>query len=90
MRMCVSCRQSKPKRELVRIVCNKDGEVKVDTSGKAPGRGAYICRDKACLEKARKARTLERVFSCRIEHDVYENLASVIDRLNLLSQGGGS
>lgn len=88
MRMCVSCRQSKPKRELIRIVCTKEGAVSADPSGKASGRGAYICRDKACLEKARKTKVLERTFSCKIEPEVYEKLAFAIDMPDTKPGGG--
>ena len=47
--MCVACRQGRPKRELIRVVKNKEGVVAVDTTGKAQGRGAYLCPDIACL-----------------------------------------
>ena len=50
-RTCVACRQVKPKRELVRVVRAPDGHVRVDETGKAHGRGAYLCRDRACWEK---------------------------------------
>ena len=62
----------KDKRTLVRIVRNKEGEISVDLKGKKPGRGAYICRDIACLDKAQKARRLERAFSAQIEPDIYD------------------
>ena len=84
MRMCAGCGEMKPKRELVRIVrapekLNEAGEplprpIDLDTTGKRPGRGAYICRDPECLAKARKARRLERAFSCKIPDEVYERL----------------
>lgn len=54
MRMCIGCRAMKPKRELLRIVRSAAGTVDADLTGRAPGRGAYICRDAACLEKAIK------------------------------------
>ena len=86
--MCVACRQSKPKKELIRIVCTKEGAVSADMSGRAAGRGAYICRDKACLEKAQKTRILEKTFSCRIEPEVYENLAFAIEMPEPETGGG--
>lgn len=52
--MCIACREGKPKRELIRVVKNKEGEVSVDTTGKAQGRGAYLCASEQCLEKASK------------------------------------
>lgn len=84
MRMCTGCSQMKPKRELVRIVKapeKLDGNgaplpqpIELDLTGKKPGRGAYICRDPECLRLARKARRLERAFSCKIPDEVYERL----------------
>ena len=60
MRMCVGCREMKPKKELIRVVRPPEGSVMLDRTGKAAGRGAYVCPSSACLEKARKAKTLER------------------------------
>lgn len=72
LRKCIGCGEMKDKRTLVRIVRNKEGEISVDLKGKMPGRGAYICRDIACLDKAQKARRLERAFSAQIEPDIYD------------------
>ena len=52
MRMCVGCRESKPKRELIRVVRAPDGTVSMDPGGKKPGRGAYVCRQESCLMRA--------------------------------------
>ena len=77
MRMCTGCGEMKPKKELVRVVKAPDredgsgGEVSLDLTGKKPGRGAYLCRDPECLRAARKARRLEKAFSCRIPDEVY-------------------
>ena len=60
MRMCVSCREMQPKKELVRVVRTPEGAVVLDTTGRANGRGAYLCKKCACLEKAIKSRALER------------------------------
>lgn len=60
MRQCLGCRQMKPKRELVRVVRSPEGVLSIDLRGKAPGRGAYVCRDAACLEKAIRSKALER------------------------------
>ena len=54
MRMCVGCREMKPKVQLLRVVKPSDGEAHIDRTGKAPGRGAYVCDDLECLRKARK------------------------------------
>ncbi len=74
MRKCTGCNEMKPKKELVRVVRSPEGEVSLDLTGKKPGRGAYVCRDAACLSKARKAGRLERAFSCEIPPDVYERM----------------
>jgi hypothetical protein len=80
MRMCVSCRQSKPKKELIRIVKNKEGEVRVDTTGKMNGRGAYICADAACLEKAYKNKLLSRILETDFNEEMFEEANRVILR----------
>ncbi len=72
MRMCTGCGEMKPKKELVRVVRSKEGEISLDLVGKKPGRGAYVCRSLDCLKKARKARRLERGFSCKIPEELYD------------------
>ncbi|MCL6643571.1 MAG: YlxR family protein, partial [Dehalococcoidia bacterium] len=59
MRMCLGCQEMKPKKELIRVVKNKENEISIDYTGKKPGRGAYICQSAACLESARKHKRLE-------------------------------
>ncbi|MBQ9757409.1 MAG: YlxR family protein [Clostridia bacterium] len=76
-RMCAACREVKEKQQLLRIVKNKDGVV-TDLSGKAPGRGAYICKNGECLKKAKKSRALERSLSCSIDAELYEKLEELI------------
>lgn len=73
-RMCSGCSEMKPKKELVRIVRTKEGEISLDLTGKKAGRGAYICNDVECLKKARKARRLEKSFSAQIPNEVYDEL----------------
>ncbi len=73
-RTCVGCREAKPKKELLRIVRTPEGEIKLDPTGRANGRGAYICRDGACLRRAQKSKGLERSLKCAIEPGVYESL----------------
>ena len=63
MRQCVGCREMKPKKELVRVVKSPEGVISMDLKGKAPGRGAYVCREAECLRRAVKSRALERAFS---------------------------
>jgi predicted RNA-binding protein YlxR (DUF448 family) len=74
LRKCIGCGEMKDKRELVRIVRNKEGEISVDLIGKKPGRGAYICKSIECLDKAQKAKRLERAFSTRIEPEIYDTM----------------
>ena len=74
MRQCLGCREMKPKRELIRVVRSPQGEISLDFRGKAPGRGAYVCPDPACLKKAIRARALERAFSVQIPAEIYERL----------------
>ncbi|MGN1234873.1 MAG: RNase P modulator RnpM [Christensenellaceae bacterium] len=78
MRQCVSCRQQKPKKELCRIVREKDGTILVDRTGKNPGRGAYICTDPACFQKLKKTRGLNRAFSTEVPLEIYERLEEEI------------
>lgn len=74
LRMCVGCREMKPKKELIRVVRSPEGEINIDFKGKAPGRGAYLCRDKACFEKAYKNKLLEKALNKAIESEIYERL----------------
>lgn len=74
MRSCIGCREQKAKKDLIRIVKNKDNEVFVDRIGKANGRGAYLCDDINCLDKAIKTKALNRSFSMDINENVYEEL----------------
>ena len=81
MRMCTACREMKPKRELVRIVKTSEGEIKLDTTGKLNGRGAYICKDKECLMKAQKANALSRAFQTSVSEEIYNQLQTEFDNL---------
>ena len=74
MRMCLGCCEMKPKRELIRVVKSKEGDISLDLTGKKSGRGAYICKSVECFEKARKARKFERSFSCMISEDIYNSM----------------
>lgn len=74
MRMCLGCGEMKPKRELIRVVKSKEGDISLDLTGKKSGRGAYICKSVECFEKARKARKFERSFSCMISEDIYKSM----------------
>lgn len=74
MRQCVGCREMKPKKELIRVVRSPEGNVSLDFRGKAPGRGAYLCQDPACLKRAIKAKALSRVFETEIPQEIYDSL----------------
>ena len=80
VRMCIACRQPREKKELIRIVKNSDGAVSVDTTGKAQGRGAYICPSVECLEKAYKSKALNRSLECAMTEEVFSELKRVILR----------
>ena len=77
-RTCMACNEQKEKQELLRIVKSKDGIIEVDLTGKKSGRGAYICRNEACLEKLIKTKRLERVFEKEISPEIYESIRGVI------------
>lgn len=73
-RMCVGCQEMRPKKELIRVVKNAEGEVSIDLTGKKPGRGAYICKNIDCLEKAIKTKRIERSFEMKISDEIYNRL----------------
>ena len=74
MRTCIACRTEKPKKELMRIVKTKDGVFTLDRTGKVSGRGAYVCDDKACMEKVIKKKMLKHAFAIDVPDEVYEVL----------------
>lgn len=79
LRRCLGCFESKPKKELIRIVKSQDGEISLDKTGKKQGRGAYICYDRECLEKVIKTKKLDKEFDVTISADIYENLRRDLD-----------
>ena len=81
MRMCVGCREMKPKRELIRVVRSPEGEVSMDPVGKKPGRGAYVCRSVDCLKRAIKQRQLERQLEVQLTPEVAQALQDTIENL---------
>ena len=86
MRKCMGCMQMFPKKELVRVVRTKTGEdenafeISLDLTGKKAGRGAYVCRDLACLQLARKAKRIARALDCTIPDAVYDRLEQEMQR----------
>lgn len=77
-RTCMGCNTKKDKKDLIRIVKNKNNEVSIDRTGKLEGRGAYICDDINCLEKVIKSKRLERILDIKLSEEIYENLRGVI------------
>ena len=73
-RQCMGCRERKEKRELIRVVRAPDGSVSLDFRGKAPGRGAYICPDMACLKKALRSKALDRSLEVTVPEEIYARL----------------
>lgn len=79
IRQCLGCREQKAKNELLRVVRAPDGSVSLDFRGKAPGRGAYICRSGDCLKKAVRSKALERSLEVPIPEEVYERLRQELE-----------
>lgn len=73
-RMCVGCREMKDKRELIRVVKTPEGEITIDPKGKMNGRGAYLCPNEDCLQKAVKSKGLERAFKQQITAEIFSSL----------------
>ncbi|MBP5231577.1 MAG: YlxR family protein [Clostridia bacterium] len=79
-RKCVSCGGHFPKSALIRVVRTADGKAEIDLTGKADGRGAYLCTDPKCLAAAKKARRLERALSVRLPEDLYDRLTAILEK----------
>jgi predicted RNA-binding protein YlxR (DUF448 family) len=77
-RMCVACHTMKPKKELFRVVAGGDGLIFMDKSGKANGRGAYVCQAAECLAKAKKSKGLERALKQPVTDEVWNMLNGII------------
>lgn len=75
----MGCNSKKDKKDLIRIVKNKQNEINVDKTGKQEGRGAYICNNVECLEKVIKSKRLEKVLEIKISDEIYENLKKLIN-----------
>lgn len=74
LRRCVGCGEMKDKRELIRVVRTTEGEITIDFKGRTNGRGAYVCNNPECLDKAFKSKSLERAFKVEIPPEVYDSL----------------
>ncbi|MCK9267308.1 MAG: YlxR family protein [Alkaliphilus sp.] len=80
LRKCLGCNEMKPKKELLRVTHNSQGVISVDLTGKAHGRGAYICNSKECFEKAKKAKAFNRAFKSDVPDEIYESLINEITK----------
>ena len=80
-RQCIGCGQMKDKKELIRILKTQDGSIVIDATGKKNGRGAYICPDEECLQKAFKTKGLERSFKMAIDQSIYDELKKELDNI---------
>ncbi len=81
MRMCVGCREMKPKKELLRVVRSPEGEVSLDSTGKKPGRGAYCCYNADCLRRALKQGQLDRQLEVKLGAEVNAQLTQTMEQL---------
>lgn len=79
-RTCIGCNTQKLKKDLIRVVKNANGEIRLDKTGKLPGRGAYLCDNAECLKKAIYSKKLERCFKTKIEAEVYQELQNRIEK----------
>lgn len=82
LRQCVGCGEMKSKKEMMRVIKTPEDEILLDDTGKRNGRGAYICRERSCLQKAQKSRGLERSLKHAISDEVYDKLLKEFDKLN--------
>ncbi len=78
MRQCLGCNEHKPKIELIRILRTPEGEITLDLTGKKSGRGAYICKNPACLKKLRKSRRAEANLGVTIPEEVWDALEAAL------------
>ena len=80
--MCVACREMKEKREMFRVVKNAAGEIFADFSGKAAGRGAYICNNDECMKRLKKQRLINKAFSAPVSDEVYRRIEEEVQSQN--------
>ena len=79
LRQCLGCREMKAKKDLLRVVRSKEGEISLDLRGKASGRGAYVCPNADCLKRAIRAKALSRAFDTEIPQEIYDALLSQME-----------
>ena len=81
LRQCVGCGEMKGKRDMMRVLKTAENEICLDITGKKNGRGAYVCKSRECLRKARKNKGLERSFKMSIPGEVYDTLEEEFNKL---------
>ena len=77
-RTCMGCNIKGDKKDFIRVVKNKEGQINIDKTGKMPGRGAYLCDNIECLEKAIKTKRIDKIFETKIDDEIYEKLRGVM------------
>lgn len=82
MRRCIGCGEQREKKDLIRIVRTTEGEISLDVTGRMNGRGAYLCRDRDCLEKAWKRRSLNKAFRMPVSAETYRILSEEMEKMN--------
>ncbi len=81
VRQCVTCRTARPKRELLRVVTDANGVISLDPTGKKAGRGAYVCRNRHCLEQAIRGHKLDRSLKTRVDEATIAALTAQLEAL---------
>ena len=79
IRQCMGCREHHPKQELLRVVKDPGGDISIDTTGKTPGRGVYICKTQECFKKIRKNRAIERNLHTSIPQDIFDKIQTMLN-----------
>ena len=82
LRLCIACGTQRSKKEMIRIVKSKDSVISLDPTGRAAGRGAYICNDIDCIQKAEKSKALDRSFKMKVQKETYLKLAEEMKELS--------
>ena len=80
VRMCIGCGEHKEKKELIRVVRDKEGTLSIDSTGKKPGRGAYLCPNPQCLAKALKSKRLQREFGVPVSDELAQQLMEQMEQ----------
>ena len=78
LRMCIACRQMQDKKNLLRVVKDKENNISIDFSGKQNGRGAYICKNEECLKKCIKQKSFNKAFKTNVNESIYQELEEAI------------